>query len=308
MKRILSIGFVAVLCLSACGQAEEPEVAPAVDESVDEAAAVRAVAESWDSFANAEDVDGLMGIFSPDPIRLNAGEPALVGADACRADFEADWAASDSEGYNPIDDVQVAGNWAFARGTFTDKTTSEETGEVTEETGKWLSILRKTPDGWKFYIDAWNRDAPSDATASAEKTDRGELPPEFSPSDAAEEALFTQGSAWDEANNAEDAEALVGLYTADAIYMAADEPLIQGADALRTAFEEGYAAEKPNGAGVMRGAEIEGDWAYAWGTWTASPTVKETGETRNESGKWLSILRNSAEGWKNYVDIWNRDN
>ena len=177
MRRILALALVTSAALLACDQAEESQ------DIAEEAAAVRAVAESWDAIANAEDVDGMMGLFTANPIRLNAGEPALVGAEASRADFAAAFSSSNNEGYNPIDEVQVVGSWAFVRGTFLDKTTSEETGEVTEERGKWLSILHKTPDGWKFHIDAWNRDAPATSVDDSEVTARGELPPEASASE-----------------------------------------------------------------------------------------------------------------------------
>ena len=308
MRRILGFALLTSLVLFACDQAEEPQDAtPSADDAVDEAAAVRAVAESWDPISNAEDVDGMMGLFTANPIRLNAGEPALVGTEACRADFAVAFANSNSEGYNPVDEVQVAGSWAFARGTFLDKTTSEETGEVTEERGKWLSIFRKTPEGWKFHLDAWNRDAPATNVDATEATARGELPPELSPSGPAEEAVVALGEAWDEANNAEDVEALLGLYTQDAIRMNADEPLIQGTEALRMDFEDAFAAQKPDGSGPILGLEIEGDWAYMWGTWTDHPTLKETGETLEDSGKWLNVLRSTPEGWKIYVEIWNRD-
>ena len=167
MRRILAL--LTTVALLACG-AEEPQDTTS---ATDEAAAVRAVAESWDAIANAEDVDGMMDLFTANPVRLNAGEPAVVGAEASRADFAAGFASSNNEGYNPIDEVQVVGSWAFVRGTFLDKTTSDETGEVTEERGKWLSILHRTPEGWKFHVDAWNRDAPATNADNTEMTARG---------------------------------------------------------------------------------------------------------------------------------------
>ncbi len=57
----------------------------------------------------------------------------------------------------------------------------------------------------------------------------------------------------------------------------------------------------------MRGIEVEGDWAYSWDTWTDSATNKETGEVRDEVGKWINVLRSTPDGWKIYIDLWNRD-
>jgi ketosteroid isomerase-like protein len=312
MKTTLGFLLAMSLLLFACGQAEErqdasPPTEPLVEPVVDEAAAVRAVAESWDPIANAKDLDGMMRLFAAGSVRLNAGEPAVVGAEAIRADFAAGWAASDTVGSNPVDEVQVAGSWAFARGTFVDRATSHDTGEVTEERGKWVSILRKTADGWKYQIDSWNRDAPAGIGAIGEPTDRGELPPVVTPANAAEEAVLAAGAAWDAANNAADVDALLALYTADAIRMSDGQPMVQGAEALRRDFEALFAAQTPNGVGVTRGIEVEGDWAYAWGTWTDRPTIKATGEVLEEAGKWINVLRASPDGWKLYIDLWNRD-
>jgi ketosteroid isomerase-like protein len=312
MRNILAPALSTSLLLFACTPADEPQAeAPPAAPVVDEAAAVRTIAESWDPIANAEDLDGMMGLFAADAVRLNAGEPAVVGAEAIRADFAAAWGGEGaSVGSNPVDEVQVGENWAFARGTFLDRTTAPDTGEVTEERGKWVSIFRKTADGWKYHIDAWNRDAPasaSDAAGAGEPTDRGELPPAVTASNAQEEALLADFAAWDAANNAADVDALVALYAADAIRMSDDQPAVQGTEALRRDFEAGFAAQTPNGAGVARGIEVEGDWAYAWGTWTDRPTIKETGQVLEESGKWINVLRASPEGWKLYLELWNRD-
>jgi ketosteroid isomerase-like protein len=137
--------------------------------------------------------------------------------------------------------------------------------------------------------------------------DRGELPPVVTAANAAEEAILADGVAWDTANNAANVDALVALYAADAIRMSDDQPMVQGTEALRANFEAGFAAQTPNGVGVTRGIEVEGDWAYAWGTWTDRPTIKATGEVREETGKWINVLRASPEGWKLYLELWNRD-
>ena len=49
--------------------------------------------------------------------------------------------------------------------------------------------------------------------------------------------------------------------------------------------------------------EAGDEWAYQWGTWS----VKTTNPGSEDSGKWLSIVRRTPDGWKDYLDIWNRD-
>jgi ketosteroid isomerase-like protein len=60
------------------------------------------------------------------------------------------------------EEVRVAGDWAFARGTYTYTMVPKEKGATIEGTGKWLSIFEKQDDGsWKMTRDCYNDNAPS---------------------------------------------------------------------------------------------------------------------------------------------------
>ena len=80
-------------------------------------------------------------------LRLNPDEPEDVGEDTIRASFDSEFAANPAEATNSIVLLEVEGDWAYVVGT----SISES------ETSKWAAILRRTPDGWKFYLDIWNR-------------------------------------------------------------------------------------------------------------------------------------------------------
>ena len=298
---------VLAMSLSGCapsgdtGGAEEGSVdalaeveAPA---EVDEVGAVRAVAESWDTLTNDGDVDGLVGLFTSDAMRLDEGGPPAIGEEAIRAGFEATFDGVSVDASNPVEEIQVSGNWAFARGTYLDRSTNAS-GETTEDEGKWLSIFRETADGWKYYVDIWNRNAPGSAPAGGGATASTPLPEPVSSGGGADaDAILALNDAWDVAFNARDHDALMATCTSDAHRLNPDEPEHVGEDAIRAGFDSEFAANPAEGTNTIVWLEVEGDWAYAVGT----------SSSESETSKWAAIVRRTPDGWKFYVDIWNRN-
>lgn len=61
-----------------------------------------------------------------------------------------------------VEDVQVAGDWGFARGTATTVKKPKTGGAAANINGKFTTIFKKQADGsWKIYWDCMNVDAPS---------------------------------------------------------------------------------------------------------------------------------------------------
>ena len=108
------------------------------------------------------DLDGVMGSYADDVISLPPNQPALFGKDAVRSMWEdllTDFAVEVSVS---VDEVEVAGQWAFERGTFDMKLSPRAGGSPIEDSGKYLDILRKQPDGsWKYSRVSWNSSQPS---------------------------------------------------------------------------------------------------------------------------------------------------
>jgi len=293
--------MVLAMSLSGCapsgdtgGGEEAPVEAPA---EIDEVSAVRAVTEAWDPLMNAGDLNGMVALFASDAIRLTNGGPPAIGEEAIRASFEATFDGASIQASNPVEELQVSGNWAFARGTYLDRPTNAS-GETTEEEGKWLSIFRKTTDGWKYYVDIWNRDAPGSAPAGVGEIVSTPLPEPISSEGGADaDAIVALSDAWDVAFNARDDDALMATYTSDARRLNPDEPEHVGEDGLRASFDSEFAANPAEGTNQIVWLEVEGDWAYVVGT----------SSSESETLKWAAILRRTPDGWKFYLDIWNRN-
>jgi ketosteroid isomerase-like protein len=89
-----------------------------------------------------------------DAVRIQPGRPAEVGKAVIYANDKR-WEASKGNykllcGHMEIQDVQIAGDWAYEWGYFSMKESSAE-GKVSTGQGKVLRVLHRQADGsWKF--------------------------------------------------------------------------------------------------------------------------------------------------------------
>ena len=91
---------------------------------------------------------------------------ALIGRQAITDDTGAMFEGMSAELTLSSEEVEVAGDWAFDRGSYTMKMTPKGDGEPMEEKGKYIVILQKQTDGsWKFAREVWNSDDPLPGSA-----------------------------------------------------------------------------------------------------------------------------------------------
>lgn len=101
-----------------------------------------------------------------------------------------------------------------------------------------------------------------------------------------------------------DADAMVALYTPDAVIFPGNSEMIQGHDAIRR-----FWALDPGERVTMHRAtpteiRIDGDHAYDYGVYEVS------GERGGQAygpvpGKYVIVWRRTAQGWRMHLDIWN---
>jgi uncharacterized protein (TIGR02246 family) len=154
MKKLFPIvATLLVLAISGC--------APQVDVEADEAA-IRNLETEVVAAENAGDADALMTGIAVDAIWLPPNEPALTGKVAIRESMQNSFDQFDFEITTATAEVEVAGDWAFARGTYEFTVTPKAGGEAQQETGKYIWILQRQADGfWKFARAIWNSDLPA---------------------------------------------------------------------------------------------------------------------------------------------------
>ncbi len=85
------------------------------------------------------------------------GEPPVIGKDRIRARNKG---VLDQFTFNigiSNEEVGVAGDWAFARGTYKATLTPKAGGEAVLVDGKYMTILQRQADGsWKIHRDIFN--------------------------------------------------------------------------------------------------------------------------------------------------------
>ena len=104
---------------------------------------------------------------------------------------------------------------------------------------------------------------------------------------------------WEAAFNAGDVDAVVALYTSDAIRAPPEEELISGPDEIKAGLEASAGLTiKLTTAGGLLGDEV----GSTWGNYELSGTIE--GESIAEKGRWMNAVMKSADGWKIYRDMW----
>lgn len=127
-----------------------------------DAAAVKSLLNlQYVTATNAGDVAALVSLYTGDAIRMPPNEPSVAGREAIRS-----WMQAMTDRFTikiafPQIEVEVAGDWAFVRGTYTLALTPKTGGERTEDRGKFVDFDKRQPDGsWRIYRDIWNSDKP----------------------------------------------------------------------------------------------------------------------------------------------------
>ena len=149
MKRILLLSFLA-LAFAACQTPDTDEpvsetpVVPAVDAESDRAA-IEAMTADYTAAVQAGDPAAVSALHADDAILHPPNEPSAQGREAIDAYF-ARIHAEPIELTYVTEDVVVSesGDLAYEVGTW--------------DGGKYLTIYRRTPDGWKIVADSWSPD------------------------------------------------------------------------------------------------------------------------------------------------------
>ena len=114
--------------------------------------AIRNVVETWMSASRAGDLATILELMADDVLFMTASREPF-GRDQFRRDFEAMKDAK-LDGTASIEEIQVAGNWAWIRNRI-DLTITLAGNPPVRRSGNALTILRKGEDGrWKLFRDA----------------------------------------------------------------------------------------------------------------------------------------------------------
>jgi ketosteroid isomerase-like protein len=150
---------LALLALAMAGTACQPPAQEAAGLSEEDVAAIEASLESFAQAIRASDWAALTALYTEDAVFMAPNQPALEGRAAMRAWLElfppiAQYEATSVE-------IDGRGDLAHVRGNYSETYTVEGAPEPIHDTGKYVEIWRKQPDGsWLIAVEIWNSDLP----------------------------------------------------------------------------------------------------------------------------------------------------
>ncbi len=116
----------------------------------DDVACILALMEEWLAAERAGDLPRLLACVTDDVVFLPPGAPPIEWPAAVRATYARMFARYRVERAVDIAELRVLGDWAFCWATETATFTPHAGGAPTHLTGHSLSLLRRTPEGWRF--------------------------------------------------------------------------------------------------------------------------------------------------------------
>ena len=160
--RPMTLLALAVLATAACtGGVNSENPGGALDDS-DARAAIDATRAEYVGAWRAADAARVASLYVEDALVLYPNQGAIAGRSAIHAYFSAFFNEFAPERFELIsDEIQVAGTWAFDRGTYVWRGVPRAGGDPIDDNGKYLVILQRQVDGsWKVARDMDNSDRP----------------------------------------------------------------------------------------------------------------------------------------------------
>ena len=154
--------LILILVLAMACEADDESLTGAKGEQ--EVEAIKALMEDYVSGYESQDPDNFEKVFTSDAVRMPPNAPSIVGSRAIRTYYR-EWFERETLDVVVVpSEIQVAGEWAYAWGTYEAKVTLAGNGDSKQDDGKWLNIYKKGEDGaWRFHRNIWNSNLPFSA-------------------------------------------------------------------------------------------------------------------------------------------------
>lgn len=128
-------------------------------------ASLRSFLHEYEAAMAAGDISTLANSFLPDAIVMPQDGSVLIGREAIKSWYQSVLADSKAKQLTTVDEMEVTGDSAFLRMSFTTSFTPKAGGKPTDVSGKAIAIDKRQPDGsWKGSRLMWTTDKPLPAT------------------------------------------------------------------------------------------------------------------------------------------------
>jgi uncharacterized protein (TIGR02246 family) len=130
-------------------------------ETGDDATAVRAVEERIARAFSAGDADAVADCYTEDALLILPFRPSLSGRRAIADHYRQALSRVTLEIEPSIEETEVAGDWAFQRGSIRQKVSVQGGSAVHRSSGRYLLVARRGDDGsWRVARDVFTPDQP----------------------------------------------------------------------------------------------------------------------------------------------------
>jgi uncharacterized protein (TIGR02246 family) len=137
---------------------------------------------------------------------------------------------------------------------------------------------------------------PTEPEPAAEAPDKAEV----------EAAIGVVRDLYVAATNAGDAPSIAKLYTDDGVRMPPNMLAEVGKEAIQAGLQAEFDKFNTNLTVTTQEIEVGGDLAFGRGSYAITLTAKAGGQTVEDAGKWMNVLRRQADGsWKIARHTWN---
>jgi len=118
-------------------------------------AQIRELVDTWMAATRSGDVETVLGLMTDDVVFLVAGKPPMGKSEfAAAAKAQASGNAPKFEGTSDIQEIVVAGDWAFMWSRLTVVARPPGGGTPSTRSGHTLTVLRRAGGRWRLARDA----------------------------------------------------------------------------------------------------------------------------------------------------------
>jgi ketosteroid isomerase-like protein len=147
--------MVAALALSAaCAGAK-----PGEDFGMKDQAVIRERTEAFVKAFNEKSVDQVLAIYAENSVFMPPHQPIIRGKDALRTFYDELLKSGATNLKIDVSEVSGHGPLAYQSGTY-EMDVKSASGTASHDRGKYLFILRKLGDAWRYEYTVWNSDLP----------------------------------------------------------------------------------------------------------------------------------------------------
>jgi uncharacterized protein (TIGR02246 family) len=153
----VAVAVFMVATLGGCAMNRASITGGSAQSKADEAAVRRTLADV-EQRINQSDI-GFVDVFAKDAVIIAPSAPDIVGFDAIRTMYSDLMKQASLTVHFSTQEVAVAGDFAYERGTYTLKISDRTNGHVLQNvTNKHLHILKRQPDGtwrtWRLMVNS----------------------------------------------------------------------------------------------------------------------------------------------------------